>query len=305
MIQANARAAYMSSAPMVLRPVMETGYFFMDLIKGLPGMVVVVAMFIPLGMYHYKPLDQIVEQGAVFTDAGTHRVPAGTMELLDKRQASYKRATRSGEDAQQVHQSTKDILADNFKCETDQGLFVLEKFGLKDSADGLGGMIGQKKISAEDVVGSSKEIDAEGNEVGVDVTKERVKMFHQRIQQAKGIGGGPQGHNSPGVKPVNSWVCRATGHVFINGTDGNRLDLLPKGENGEPMYMEPDGETPLRYFKVYKNTVMAKKNLHSFLMDYQGRVIELGESDREHYMIFWDKLRRKNESTGFQSFGVI
>jgi hypothetical protein len=52
---------------------------------------------------------------------------------------------------------------------------------------------------------------------------------------------------------------------------------------------------------------MAKKNLHSFLVDYQGRVIERAESDREHYEIFWDRLRRKNDPTELaaKTFGII
>jgi len=166
-----------------------------------------------------------------------------------------------------------------------------------------GAMVGKKKIKAEDVIDSKMELDAEGNEVGVDVTKERVKMFHQRIQQSTGNRSGII--ISGRVKPSDSYVCRATGHVFMNYTDGNRRDLLPKDEDGSPMYLEADGITPMRYFKVYKNTVMAKKNLHSFLVDYQGRLIELGEHDKEHYEMYWDKLRRKNESTGLQAFGVI
>jgi glutathione peroxidase-family protein len=100
----------------------------------------------------------------------------------------------------------------------------------------------------------------------------------------------------------------------VNYTDGNRKDLLPKNEDGSPLYVEVLNENtaneetvPMRYFKVYKNTVMAKKNLHSFLVDYQGRVIERAESDREHYEIFWDRLRRKNDPTELaaKTFGII
>lgn len=48
-----------------------------------------VLLAFPIGMYKYKPLSEIVEQGAEFTDAGTHRV-AGNLELVDRRQMSYK-----------------------------------------------------------------------------------------------------------------------------------------------------------------------------------------------------------------------
>jgi len=270
--------------------------------------VVVVLFLGSLGMYKYKPLSEIVEQGATFTDAGTHRVPAGTMALLDKRQMSYKngKGITVGSGGQEV--------LDEMKCETDRGEFVLAKLGLGNGENGLGDMLKMKKIVAEDVIDSKTEVDENGLEQNVDITKQRTKMFHQRIQQAKGIGGGLQGHNSPGVKPVDCMVCRATGHVFVNYTDGNRKDLLPKNEDGSPLYVEVLNENtdkeetvPMRYFKVYKNSVMAKKNLHSFLVDYQGRVIELAESDRENYEIFWDRLRRKNDPTELasKSFGII
>lgn len=212
-------------------------------------------------------------------------------------------------------------MLDDLKCETERGAFVLAKLGLdKEGGEGLGEMLKSKKILSVDVVDSKLELDEDGVEQNVDISKERVKMFKQRIHQAKGIGGGLQGHNSPGVKAVDCMVCRATGHVFINHTDGNRKNLLPvevadDGVTTSPLYVEVMNEgvegkeetIPMRYFKVYKNTVMAKKNLHSFLVDYQGRLIELSESDREHYEIFWDRLRRKNEtgSLASKSFGII
>jgi hypothetical protein len=281
----------------------------------------------PIGLYYYGD-GKRVEQGNVFTDVGTHRVPAGTMELLDKRQHSHMSVGNKSSPNQVTKEGLALMTDGTFACETARGKFVLEKFGLSDeilskikyfkSADGLGNMLNAKNIVAEDVIGSEKVVDADGVEKIVDITKERVKLFHQRIQQAKGIGGGSQGHNSPGVKPVSAYVCRATGHVFVNYLDGNRKDLLPKDDDGKALYTEAEltvtdattGEevpAPLRYFKVYKNTVMAKKNLHSFLMDYQGRLIELGESDREHYEIFWDRLRRKNDPTHLASktFGII